>query len=551
MAKHSERKGLLPMDSASPSSQLIQDIESRTLPESVPRFLDDRTRSHPDTIFLNFFDDDDALSYQDFTRLTKDFAQGLRQAGICQGQHVAVMLPTSRYYPITWIALSRLGAVTVPINVRYTEREIRFAVTDSESEFLIIAREFLENLPGLNLSDVISSDRIIVLENPGDHCSGWHSILKAGSTDSGLSYDNPGLETVMNIQYTSGTSGLPKGAILDNRYWLTFSRNGAAQFLDQLKRILVAQPFYYVDAQWLMLMGCWTGATLFIAREMHSSKFLEWLRKYHIEYCNFPEIVSRAPASSTDFMEDLIAMSCYSHRPTNFPEYEKRFGGKARQGFSMTEVGCALSVPFDADHVTGSGTVGVPVAYREARIVDRDGNVVDNNKIGEICIRGRGLFQGYYNNPKATRDAYHPGRWFKTGDIGKKDENGWFWYLGRIKDMVRRSGENISAVEVEQVLRGVDCVIEAAVLPVPDQHRGEEVKAYLRRAPRFTDDLAIITDAVDYCGTRLAPFKIPRYFECVDDFPRTPSNKIKKSDLIKAKPDLRVGVWDRVEEKWL
>ena len=539
------------MERESPSKKLFQDIESEMFPESVSRFLDDRASSHPDTIFLNFFDDDDALSYQEFTRLSKDFAQGLSQLGIDHGRHVAVMLPTSRYYPITWIALSRLGAVTVPINTRYTEREVRFAVTDSESEFLIIAREFLENLPGLNLSDVIGSDRIIVLENAGDHCSGWHNILKAGSTDSCVGDENPELETVMNIQYTSGTSGLPKGAILDNRYWLTFSRNGAAQFLDQLERILIAQPFYYVDAQWLMLMGCWTGATLFIAREMHSSKFLEWLRRYRIQYCNFPEVVSRAPESSADFMEDLIAMSCYSHRPTNFPKYEKRFGGKARQGFSMTEVGCALSVPFDADHVTGSGTVGLPVAFREARICDNDGNIVNDNEVGEICIRGNGLFRGYYNNPDATRGAFRPGGWFKTGDIGKRDQNGWFWYLGRVKDMVRRSGENISAVEVEQVLRGVDCVIEAAVLPVSDELRGEEVKAYLRRAPQFTNDLAIISAVVNYCESRLAPFKIPRYFECIDEFPRTPSNKIKKSDLIKAKPDLRVGVWDRVEEKWL
>ena len=539
------------MERESPSKKLFKDIESEMFPESVSRFLDDRASSHPDTIFLNFFDDDDALSYQEFTRLSKDFAQGLSQLGVDHGRHVAVMLPTSRYYPITWIALSRLGAVTVPINVRYTEREVRFAVTDSDAEFLIIAREFLESLPGLNLSDVIDADRVIVLENSPDVDSGWHAVLKAGSTDSRLSDHNPGLETVMNIQYTSGTSGLPKGAILDNRYWLTFSRNGAAQFLDQLKRILVAQPFYYVDAQWLMLMGCWTGATLFIAREMHSSKFLEWLRRYHIQYCNFPEVVSRAPASSADFMEHLIAMSCYSHRPTNFPEYEKRFGGKARQGFSMTELGCALSVPFDADHVTGSGTVGVPVAFREARICDKDGNTLKNNEVGEICIRGSGLFRGYYNNPDATKSAFHPSGWFRTGDIGKRDQNGWFWYLGRVKDMVRRSGENISAVEVEQVLRGVDCVIEAAVLPVPDELRGEEVKAYLRRAPQFTDDLAIISAVVNYCESRLAPFKIPRYFECIDEFPRTPSNKIKKSDLIKAKPDLRVGVWDRVEEMWL
>ena len=142
------------------------------------------------------------------------------------------------------------------------------------------------------------------------------------------------------------------------------------------------------------------------------------------------------------------------------------------------------------------------------------------------------VFKCETQNHDATEKAFRPGGWVRTGDIGKRDQNGWFWYLGRVKDMVRRSGENISAVEVEQVLRGVDCVIEAAVLPVSDELRGEEVKAYLRRAPQFTNDLAIISAVVNYCESRLAPFKIPRYFECIDEFPRTPSNKIKKSDLI-------------------
>jgi acyl-CoA synthetase (AMP-forming)/AMP-acid ligase II len=325
---------------------------------------------------------------------------------------------------------------------------------------------------------------------------------------------------------------------------------GAAQFQDKLRRIVVAQPFYYVDAQWLTLVAAWQGATAFVARRMQASRFLSWLREHAIEYCNFPEVVARQPEREDDHMAHMVAMSCYSHRRENYAMYERRFGGLARQGFSMTEVGCALYVPMEAAAMTGSGTVGVPVAFREAMVADAGGRPVPHGREGELCIRGAGILQAYYNKPEATTAAFHEGGWFRTGDLARRDEEGWYWYLGRMKDMVRRSGENISAIEVEQVLRGVAGVLEAAVLPVPDDYRGEEVKAYLRLEPGETAGDTLVERVFEHCRGNLAPFKIPRYIALVEDFPRTPSLKVKKSALVAAAADLRAGSFDRVEGRW-
>lgn len=532
------------------SEKNMRRIEKTPFPQNVPALLDAQARENASQPLLNFFDDNDVLTYADVSELTQKLAAGFSEIGIGSGCHVAVMVDTSRTYPLTWLALARLGAVTVPVNYRYTSRELDYILRDADARFLVISAPFVSVLEDIKGGTNLSDKNIIMAGDEKSQFVSWQSLLDEGDEQLLSSIVAPELDDVMNIQYTSGTTGLPKGALLSHRYWLTFSRNGAAQFQDKLKRVLISQPFYYVDAQWLTLLACWTGSTGYVAREMHSSKLMGWMKKYKLEYCNFPEVVARQPESEDDFMEHLVAMSCYSHRPENFRRYEKRYGGAARQGFSMTELGCVLYVPMEADEMTGSGSVGIPVAYREVEIKDAQGQTVANDELGEICVRGEGMFQGYYNKPEATDAAFHSGGWFRTGDFGRRNAQGWYWYLGRQKDMVRRSSENISAVEVEQVLRGVDAVLESAVVPVPDELRDEEVKAYLIIRPGVEGSKELLDEIFAYCAKNLASFKIPRYIEFIQEFPRTPSQKIKKSDLLKMKTDLTVGAWDRVEEKW-
>jgi len=343
---------------------------------------------------------------------------------------------------------------------------------------------------------------------------------------------------------------MPKGAMHTQRYWMTFAKVGAAQFQNRVKNQLIAQPFYYVDGQWLFLMSVHNGATVYCAKKQSASRFMGWVREYKINYCNFPEVVSKQPELPVDKDNELIVMSCYSHRLENYRMYEKRYGCLARQGFSMTELGCAVYVPMEADHMTGTGTVGIPCAFREAMVADSEGRPVKRGELGELCVRGHGILVGYYRKPEATAKAFFPGGWFRTGDLARQDENGWFFYLGRMKDMVKRSGENVSATEVEAVLRGVDGIMEAAVLPVPDDLRGEEVKAYLLLAEGRSAKDVPPEVVYAHCDKNLARFKIPRYLEYVTEFPRTPSLKIKKSSLIAAKPDLRGGSYDRDEKRW-
>ena len=531
------------------SERLMRAIEAAPLPANVAALLEVRAQSHPRRAFLVFFDDAEELTYGEVSRLVRRTAAGLTTTGIGPGSRVGLMVHTGRHYPLTWLALASLGAVTVPINDSYTPRELDYTLGDSDASHVVIADDLIPVLEAIEGGSSVPRDHVIVA---GGRLAGyplhWESLVDAAPADFQAPAP-PALDALMNIQYTSGTSGMPKGAMQTHRYWLTFGRTGAAQFQDRLRRILIAQPFYYVDAQWLTLMSCWQGATAFVARKMHSSRFLDWLRSYRIQYCNFPEVVSRQPERA-DRLDDLIVMSCYSHRPENYRMYERRYGGLARQGFSMTELGCALYVPMEAEEMTGTATVGIPVAFREAMVADADGSPVPHGTTGELCIRGAGILEGYFRTPEASADAFHPGGWFRTGDLAYRNEDGWFWYLGRMKDMVRRSGENVSAIEVESVLRGVPEVLEAAVLPVPDEIRGEEVKAYLKLSPDSSGDDSLIERVLAHCSANLAPFKIPRYLELVNEFPRTPSLKIRKSDLIAAKPDLRSGTYDRVKGGW-
>jgi acyl-CoA synthetase (AMP-forming)/AMP-acid ligase II len=200
--------------------------------------------------------------------------------------------------------------------------------------------------------------------------------------------------------------------------------------------------------------------------------------------------------------------------------------------------------------MTGTATVGIPAAFREAMVADAEGRPVPRGELGELCVRGHGILLGYYKKTEATKNAFHPGGWFRTGDLARQDENGWFFYLGRMKDMVKRSGENVSATEVESVLRGVEGILEAAVLPVPDELRGEEVKAYLLLNEGLAAKDVPPERIYAHCEKNLAKFKIPRFLEYVTEFPRTPSLKIKKSSLIAAKGDLRAGSYDRDEKRW-
>ena len=473
----------------------------------------------------------------------------MARAGIGKSTHVAVMLPNIAAFPLTWLALARLGAVMVPLNIAYTAREMRYVVENADAEYLIIHHECLATLRELEADGRrFSARRVIVVGAAPDDFLSWDRLCE-GQSDR---FEAPGvaLDDLMNIQYTSGTTGFPKGCMLSHRYWATLGKVNAFRDGQSFTRILAATPFFYMDPQWLLLMAFYQRGTLYVARRQSSSRFMSWLREHRIEFCLLPEIVLKQPPDPRDRDNAIIRVNVYGLQKEVHAELEDRFDLVAREAFGMTEIGSGMFMPIEATDMIGSGSCGKPSPFREARIVNNAGKPVDVGQIGELQIKGPGMLQGYYKNAPATEAAFQDG-WFRTGDLFRQDERGYFYIVGRIKDMIRRAGENIAAREVEAVLRALPEVVEAAAVPVPDPTRGEEVKAYIVLGPSVRPSDMPPERVIAHCEANLARFKVPRYIAYSASLPKTPSGKIAKNTLLKDVADPRKDSFDRVEGKWL
>jgi len=306
-----------------------------------------------------------------------------------------------------------------------------------------------------------------------------------------------------------------------------------------------------MDPQWQVMMTLKLGSTLVIAQKYSPSRYMDLVRKYGVtcSLAEAPTLIYKQPESHLDRQHKMRLALIYGFPPHLQQNFEKRFNVIAREGYGMTEIGSCMRVPLEDSHMTGSGSVGKPVSFREVRIVDAQGNDALPGEIGELWVRGPGLFKGYYKKPAETAKAF-TGDWFHTGDLFRQDENGYYYIVGRKKDMVRRHGENISAAEVEEVLRTHPKILDAAVVPVPDEITGEEVKAYIICRPG-EDASSIPPQAIaDFCRQKLAKFKVPRFIEYRQDFPRTPSQRVQKHKLKAEKNDLRSGCYDAKELTW-
>lgn len=545
-------RALLAQLAALPPEERRAVFDDLVLPASIGDLLDAAAAEAPESPALNFFEDGVVIDYADLVARVNSAARALESWGVDRGSHVAVMLPNMLEFPVIWLALGRLGAVMVPVNIRYTARELIYVLRDSGARNLIVSDEHAP-LAAEVMKDPdsgLSSDRVAMVGTELSGFVSWQALIAdQGETSRPEWAGRVTPDSLMNIQYTSGTTGFPKGCMLTHRYWLTSAHVNGLRDARVFERVLAPTPFFYLDPQWLMLIAFIHRGTLFVARRQSATRFASWLRDYCIHFCLFPEIVYKQTPHPQDGSGVLRRANVYGIRKEIHADLRHRFNVPAMEAFGMTEIGPGLFMPLEHEDMVGSGSCGIAAPLREAKVVDPAGQEVPPGVAGELVIRGPGIFQGYWNRPEATRESFF-GDWFRTGDMFRRDDRGYFTIVGRFKDMVRRAGENIAAREVEAVMRNMHRIGDAAILGVPDDLRGEEVLACLLPEPGETPDAGLLEAAMQHASAELASFKVPRYWTWVEDLPRTPSGKIAKGVLAGIREELLARSYDRVEGRW-
>ncbi|MCW2759101.1 MAG: lcfB 7 [Nocardioidaceae bacterium] len=464
---------------------------------SLPALVDQAAERWPDKRAWTF-PDTEPVTFAEIAERSAAYAATLAARGVVPGDRVGLMLRNRLEFALLWLAVARLGAAVVPLNVKYGPTDAGHLLTETDPRLVVAETDLLD---------------LVERARPGTAAVAVDDLpLTDGFVQQPVDAD-----TVVNVQFTSGTSGTPKGCLLPHRYWTTLADSLVDGFphLTAHDVMLTAQPVSYVDPQWNLVASLTSGAELVVLDGFHPSTFFDEVRRHQVTYfyclAAMPTLLLAMPASDLDHQHRLRVVQCSAIPPARHAEIEERWGVPWFECFGMTETGADIRVdPEEHDELVGTGCLGRPAAHREARLVGSASG-------GELQLRGPGMMHGYLGHPSPFVDD----GWFPTGDLARTDDAGRLYLVGRTKDMIRRSGENVAAREVEDVLLAHPGVRLAAVVGVPDEIRGEEIKAYVV-ATVSTDEL----DA--WCRERLAAFKVPRYWELRDDLPRTPSERVAK-----------------------
>jgi crotonobetaine/carnitine-CoA ligase len=325
-------------------------------------------------------------------------------------------------------------------------------------------------------------------------------------------------------------------------------------------RVLTPLPLFHMNPQILSTMGTLlAGGSLVLVDRFHPSTWWDEVRRTKPTVFHYlgvmPAMLIGLPERSDDG-EQPARLGIGAGVGTDVHErFERRFNCKLLEVFGMTEVGLNFCCPPRGERKVGTRCFCRVFPEYEARVVDAQDRDVPVGEGGELVLRGsepanrrRGFMKEYLKNPEATAEAWRGG-WFHTGDEVRRDEEGYFYFVDRRKDLIRRSGENISSSEVEAVIRSHSKVLDAAVIPVPDPIREEEVKAYVILQAAETPESCPPEEILGWCDERLAYFKVPRYLEYRESFPRTPTEKVQKQVLKTERDDLTVGCYDRVKAR--
>lgn len=478
------------------------------------------------------------LTYAQLNAEINKAANFFLDLGIQKDEKVAIQLHNCPEFLMCWFGLAKIGAVTVPLNTQYTHAECRYIIKKCGIVTAIIEEEFLPIYDGSRLGTDICIKNILLARSekqiPGIINFGEAKAKQSGELRRLRPLDS---EDVAEILFTSGTTSKPKGVVLTHCNILYGGIFTAWQCsLRHEDRYLTIMPAFHVDFQLnAMLPTLTVGATMIMIEKYKATIFWKQVCDYKatITECIPMMIRTLMMQPQQEWEQDHCVREVFFYlllTNQEKQEFEERFHVRLLTSYGSTEslVGVIGDFPFGERKWPSIGRPGM--AY-EAKIIDDEGHELPPNTTGEICIKGvpgRTLMKEYYNDPEATATTIDAGGWLHTGDKGYVDEEGWFYFVDRKINMIKRSGENISTTEIEKILMCHPKIAEAAVIGVPDSIRDQAVKAFLVFA---AGEFLTIEEILEYCRGHMAKFKVPSFIEIRTLLPKTCTHKIQKKLL--------------------
>jgi long-chain acyl-CoA synthetase len=501
--------------------------------ENLARILTETAAEHGDRVAFKL--DDAELTYAALEGASARVAGLLRARGVEPGDRVGLMLPNVPYFPAIYFGILRAGAVVVPMNVLLVEREVAYYLGDSGAKLLLAWHGFAEAAE----AGAADADAECLLVVPGE----FEQLLAEQDPIEELA--EVSAEDTAVILYTSGTTGQPKGAELthDNLHRNCSMTSVTLGRFSHEDVLLGALPLFHSFGQTCtMNSAVVVGATVTMIPRFDPEKALEILGRDGVTVFQgvptmYNAMLHANGADSADASTLRLCMSGGAAIPVELIRgFEEKFDCPILEGYGLSETSPVASFnPPDRERKAGS--IGIPIEGVEMQVWDDDGIEAPQGEVGEIVIRGHNVMKGYWQRPEATEESIDADGWFRSGDMGKVDEDGYFFIVDRKKDLIIRGGYNVYPREVEEVLYEHPAVQEAAVVGVPDDSLGEEVAAAVVVKEGETLDAQ---ELKAYVKEQVAAYKYPRKIWFVDELPKGPTGKILKRE-IEAPAEVRTG----------
>jgi long-chain acyl-CoA synthetase len=513
---------------------------------NLATLLEDSARRHPgrDAVVLG----PTRLTYAQVDAAANQVASLLAGRGIRPGDKVALSCPNLPYFPIAYYGILKAGAVVVPLNVLLKGREIAYHLADSDAK-AYLCFEGTADLPmgaegfaGFRQADACEHFFLVTADPAAASPIEGAQTLGAALAGQPATFDTVGTgetDTAV-ILYTSGTTGQPKGAELSHANLvlnaLTCNRLFGALATDHERHLITLPLFHSFGSTVQMNAGFAVASTLVLLPRFAADQAVALLQTEKITFfAGVPTMYWGLLGALTEGVDVgeiarnmRVAVSGGASLPIEIiKQFKERFGVQILEGYGLSETSPVATFS-DPERDPRPGSIGVPIWGIEVKLIDSEWKTVEGvDEVGEIAIRGHNIMKGYHGRPAATAEVMRDG-WFRTGDLARRDSDGFYYIVDRAKDMIIRGGFNVYPREIEEVMLTHEAVSLVAVIGVPDQRHGEEVKAFVIKAPgaEITED-----ELIAWCRENMAAYKYPRVVQFTDALPMTATGKILKREL--------------------